>query len=199
MSLEDVSLWTPEGNLGIYEPIPPILSLRNKESSGLLVTPFLISAYCGGLSPLHPIYASTIQTILRTTGSPALAAAQAFITMIYQSFYYDQFPTLDISADANVTSWIRVSVPVQWTGFIVVYVLTGAHTLLVLGILVAFTMSTKYIKLNDPWMIFAYTSSGELADIIEEARQLKVADHVKMIEEQGRDTEMLRYIKLAWD
>ncbi|OTA91425.1 hypothetical protein M434DRAFT_388607 [Hypoxylon sp. CO27-5] len=186
LDLEAISPWKRTEGLGIYEPREPDLAIWAYREEKY----FQICASCGSISPLHYIYAGVIQEVLQTTGHPALAA-QAFVTLIYQSLYYDQLSTFDIYAEANTTSWVRVSMPVQWTGFIVVCALTAAHTLLVLGILIAFLMSTKYIKLNDPWMIFAYASSGELAEIIEEAKRLKATDHVKMIEKQGLDIEMV--------
>ncbi|OTA57531.1 hypothetical protein K449DRAFT_450236 [Hypoxylon sp. EC38] len=187
LDLESVSPWEKiGGGGGMYDPITPTLFIWADEDDKYMQ----VCTRCKSMVPLHPVYVDVIQAALGNTGRPALAA-QAFVTLIYQSLYYDQLLAFDIYVEANSTNWISVSMPAQWTGFIVVCALTAAHTLLVLGILIAFATSTKYIKLNDPWMAFAYASSGELAEVIEEAKRLKATDHVKMIEKQGLGIEMV--------
>ncbi|KAI0384253.1 hypothetical protein F5Y04DRAFT_293551 [Hypomontagnella monticulosa] len=190
LKLEEMTPWKSafisldNHHMASYSPTPPQLTPENFAGS------FLVCSHDNSRGPRHYIYTAVIQKILETTGRPALAA-QAFITILYQSLYYDALPMFDISANAQITKWVLVSIPLRRVGFITVCALTAAHTLVVLGILIAFISSTKYSKLRDPWSIFAYASSGELAEMIEEAKRLGATDHVKVVKEQGMENELV--------
>ncbi|KAI8959798.1 hypothetical protein F5Y11DRAFT_367803 [Daldinia sp. FL1419] len=139
---------------------------------------------------MHPIYTNILRKSLQMTGRPAVAA-QVFITMVSLSAYYDFLPTFDISANASMSTWVKVSMPVRWTGFIVVTTVIAMHTVLVAGILVAFVRYTKYSKLTDPWSIFVHASSGELAGIIEDTKQLDAKDRAEIIKEQEMENGLV--------
>ncbi len=93
---------------------------------------------------------------------------QAFWTLVYQSYYYDSLQFFDVMADATYTTWEPVSVPVQWTGFIIVICLLTLHLILVMGIFCYFNKSTQFSKVNDPWLAFTQAYKGELAALLDE-------------------------------
>ncbi|KAI8631249.1 hypothetical protein F5Y19DRAFT_483128 [Xylariaceae sp. FL1651] len=146
--------------------------------------------FSNGPAYFHPVYTRILQDSLAETGQPS-KALQAFWTLIYQAYYYDNLLFFNVFSNSTYTSWSMVLAPVQWRGFIVVIVLTITHLLLVYGTCAHFLYWTKFSKLHDPWLAYTQTCRGAFADALEDVTLRGIKNPAKMLRKQGRSEDIV--------
>lgn len=152
MKLEDTGNWTPafpDSNTNLTSLSPYFLSNPMIVPITLDIKTITACLWWGGSSMgavavnSHPIYVAVIQAILQRTGRPALVM-EAFWTMHYQSYYYDNLNSFDVFANATLTTWLSVLMPVHWTGYTTICALVAAHHVLLGVVTWCFLTKTKY-------------------------------------------------------
>ncbi|KAI5926649.1 hypothetical protein F4810DRAFT_707186 [Camillea tinctor] len=126
-----------------------------------------IPEYADGVAYFHPVYTKILTDILASPGDPALAL-QAFWTLVYQSYYYDNLQFFNTFSNSTYVLWESVQVPTSWNGLVAVCSMMGAHLVLFFGILTVFIRRTKFSKVHDPWLAYTQAHTGELADVLDE-------------------------------
>jgi hypothetical protein len=107
-----------------------------------------------------------LQRILQTTNRPALAL-QAWWTLLFAAYYYDNLPLFDITAPAAVARWEKTLVPVRWTGLATVAGLAAVHALVMVVVLCMFLQRARFSVVRDPWVAFLHASEGDIAEAID--------------------------------
>jgi hypothetical protein len=121
-----------------------------------------------GLSYFHPVHTRILLDSLAATNSPA-RALQAFWTVVYQSYYYDNLQFFNVFSNSSYVTWSSVLVPTQTRGLALVISFVVAHLVLVYVTLICFHRQTRFSRLHDPWLAYTQAHHGELANALDDS------------------------------
>ncbi|KAH7071613.1 hypothetical protein FB567DRAFT_554273 [Paraphoma chrysanthemicola] len=99
---------------------------------------------------IHPFLSALFQDIVQFTHHPAIGL-QAIYNTIAQSAYYEELPAFTVSTQSHLVLSKSVEVPRQWTGFIIVVSILGAHIALVAVIVWLFATGTSTSLIGEMW------------------------------------------------
>ncbi|KAH9883824.1 hypothetical protein F4778DRAFT_801000 [Xylariomycetidae sp. FL2044] len=135
------------------------------------------------LGYFHPVYSKILEDTLASTGQPAIAL-QAFWTLVYQSYYYDNLRFFNVFGNSTYEPWTAVVVPVSKRGFIAVCSMIAAHLVLMCAILYVFLRHTKFSKIHDPWLAYTQVHHGELDTALDELSAPESLDPEPVLRQQ---------------
>ncbi|KAI0599995.1 hypothetical protein F4775DRAFT_85198 [Biscogniauxia sp. FL1348] len=136
--------------------------------------------YADGVAYFHTVYTKILRDVLASSpGGPALAL-QAFWTLVYQAYYYDNLPFFNIFSNSSSVLWEPVQVPTGWGGLAAVCGIMVAHLALFFAVLAVFLRRTRFSSVHDPWLAYTQAHTGELADALDEMHRRGLRDPGKL-------------------
>lgn len=138
------------------------------------------------------LQASTFNSVLKETGSPALAL-QAQLTILLRMAYYAWLPLFNAEAKVTTVSFVTPPAPVSNRGYWAVMGILSLHILCCLVTTGLFFTTTKYSLLGNAWSAFAQVAIAEKTQVALRNGVLATDDEVEeMLRKEGDEKKIYR-------
>jgi hypothetical protein len=113
----------------------------------------------------HNAHVSVFQDAMKDTGNLALAL-QAHFTTTLQMAYYDTYPQFNVTAPADMVSFVEVLRPMQFKGFAAVHAVIHVHVILCFLITIQFLTLGRFSILGNVWHAVSQLFTEEVQSVL---------------------------------